>query len=40
LYSSVPLYKELIGRYTLDPIISDKDKNGILWEDWKSNPQL
>lgn len=40
LYSSVPLFKELIGRYTTDPVISDKDKNGILWDDWQLNPEF
>jgi len=40
LYSSVPLFKELIGRYTTDPVISDKDKNGILWDDWQLKPEF
>ena len=40
LYSSVPMFNELIGHFTKSPIISDKDKNGIDWEYLQSNPMF
>jgi len=37
LYSSVPEIYELVNRYINDPIISEKDKKGIIWGDYQKD---
>ncbi len=32
-YKTIPEFKEIIGRYTNNPSISDKDLNGISWDE-------
>ena len=34
-YNSVPEVLEIVKNYTSNPIISEKDANGILWDDYK-----
>ena len=34
LYSSLPEFKDMVAGFTNNPTISEKDLNGILWEDW------
>ena len=35
LYSSLPQIDVLVNKYINDPIISDKDAKGIIWEDYQ-----
>jgi dTDP-4-dehydrorhamnose 3,5-epimerase len=36
LYSSVSEFKDMVAGFTSNPTISEKDLNGILWEDWSN----
>ncbi len=35
-YGSVPEFKSMVDGFTNAPVISEKDLNGILWEDWSN----
>mgnify|MGYP000022010047 CR=1 FL=1 len=35
-YGSVPEFKSMVDGFTNTPVISEKDLNGILWEDWSN----
>jgi dTDP-4-dehydrorhamnose 3,5-epimerase-like enzyme len=35
-YGSVPEFKSMVNGFTNAPVISEKDLNGILWEDWSN----
>lgn len=34
LYSSIPQFEDMISGFTVNPIISEEDANGILWDEY------